>query len=229
MVRLEKSEVLGRKIRKDSAEELVIPTWNLVSKAIEEGRTEEALELMEYGRIECANADAALIQIIDSFLTTIAENFGEDQVEKVWKRFSEVRLPPQLAAAKSVEETIQQRIEVQRGHGCGLSGKLSIKEEADRYVLTCDPCATGGRLWRTRKVGTTKKAYPWSWSKVGIPYYCSHCCLQLEIMPIELRGYPMRIIERSTKPEDPCIHLFYKKPEFIPEKYFTRIGMKKKI
>jgi hypothetical protein len=44
---------------------------------------------------------------------------------------------------------------------------------------------------------------------------------------IELRGYPVRITLVGDKPEDPCVHLFYKKPELIPEEYFTRIGMKK--
>ena len=82
---------------------------------------------------------------------------------------------------------------------------------------------------RTVEAGTSKKAYPWTWGKVGIPYYCAHCCLELEILPIELRGYPLAVTEISEKPEDPCIHLLYKSPELIPEKYFTRVGKKKDV
>jgi len=33
----------------------------------------------------------------------------------------------------------------------------------------------------------------------------------------------------GEKPEDPCIHYYYKKPELIPKEYFTRIGVTKTI
>jgi hypothetical protein len=51
----------------------------------------------------------------------------------------------------------------------------------------------------------------------------------MEMIPIELRGYPTGIIEIAERPEDPCIQLFYKKPELIPGKYFTQLGMTKTI
>jgi len=31
----------------------------------------------------------------------------------------------------------------------------------------------------------------------------------------------------GERPEDPCVHLFYKKPELIPEEYFKRVGKTK--
>lgn len=96
-------------------------------------------------------------------------------------------------------------------------------------MMRCDPCGSGGRLRRTKNIGITKKAYPWSWGKSGIPYYCTHCCLAWEIIPTELWGYPIRINLVTDRPEDPCVHLFYKKPELIPEEYFDRLGMTKKI
>jgi hypothetical protein len=46
-------------------------------------------------------------------------------------------------------------------------------------------------------------------------------------MAIEAQGYPVKITEYSDDPNAPCVWLFYKKPELIPEHYFTRIGMKK--
>jgi hypothetical protein len=50
-----------------------------------------------------------------------------------------------------------------------------------------------------------------------------------EILPIEMRGYPIRVNIIGDKPSDPCIHYYYKKPELIPEQYFTRIGQSKKV
>ena len=78
-------------------------------------------------------------------------------------------------------------------------------------------------------MGVTKKPHAWSWNKVGIPYYCCHCCAYFEIFPIELRGYPIRVHEITSNPNDPCIHYYYKKPELIPEKYFKRVGKEKDI
>ena len=106
---------------------------------------------------------------------------------------------------------------------------ITITEEPDRYVVKLDPCRSGGRLRRTKSVGTTKKAYPWSWSRSGVCYYCCHDCLLMEIIPIELRGYPIAVFEYSDNPQDPCVQFYYKRPELIPEEYFTRVGKTKTI
>jgi hypothetical protein len=103
-----------------------------------------------------------------------------------------------------------------------------------------NPCGSGGRMRRIGEVdktpprtgkvfnlGVTKKAYPWSWGKVGVPYYCIHCCVFHEILPIEWRGYPIKITEYSDDPMAPCYWYFYKDPALIPDHYFTRIGKKK--
>ena len=130
-----------------------------------------------------------------------------------------------LSTLPGVEESLQRWAELQRAY----KGNFSIIEEPDKYVVKCDPCGSGGRLRRTRSVGTLKKAYPWSWGKSGVPVYCTHCCMLFEIFPIEIRGYPIAIILSGDTPEEPCIQLFYKKPELIPEEYFTRVGKIKKI
>ena len=66
-------------------------------------------------------------------------------------------------------------------------------------------------------------------SRSGVPYYCVHCCMFKEILPIELRGYPIRINFPGERPEDPCIQFFYKRPELIPEEYFARVGKTKTV
>jgi len=69
-------------------------------------------------------------------------------------------------------------------------------------------------------------AYPWSWGRKGVPYYCCHCYLMHDIIPIEIRGSPCESLIRENG-KDPCIYYYYKKPELIPEEFFTRIGVKK--
>ncbi|MFC2066434.1 hypothetical protein ACFLUO_05155 [Chloroflexota bacterium] len=225
MIRLERFEVLQRIMRQDDVTELSIPTWDLVSEAIKAGKAEEALEYHEYSRSESERNNNTLVSFIEGGLTYLANCFGEEEVEKVLRQRYYPVVQEWLEATPGVEETLLRSTESQRGH----HANFTVKEEPDRYVVTYDPCGTGGRLRRTRSVGTTKKVYPWAWNESGVPYYCCHCFLKWEKFPIELRGYPLRINLRGAKPEDPCVHVFYKKPELIPEEYFTRIGMTKTI
>ena len=225
MTKLEMSEALQRIIRKDDVSELTIPTWDLISEAIKAGRTEEALELLEYVHYETRDNNDTYVSMAEMLINHIISLGDEEEAMKIWYQRAVPKIKSWLSTTTGVEETLRRCVELQRGH----HGDLTIVEEPDRYVVRYDPCGSMGRLRRIRSVATTKKAYPWSWGKAGVPYYCCHCCIQWEIVAIELRGYPIRISTPGDKPEDPCVHLFYKKPELIPEEYFTRVGMKKDI
>lgn len=224
MIRLEWSESLQRKIRKDDPPELPIPTWSLVRESVKAGRVEEALGLIDYGCFEDKQIHDILAAFPDVALTHIAR-FGEEEILKVLRERYYERAKELIAKVTKPEEALQRFAEQHRAH---LSN-FTVAEEPERYVVIADPCGSGGRLRRMKDVGVTKKAYPWSWNKISIPYYCCHCCVYLEILPTELRGYPVRIHEVTERPEDPCIHYFYKKPELIPEEYFIRIGMTKQL
>jgi len=64
LIKLEKSEVLQRKIRRDDISELAIPTWTLVRRAVKAGKTDEALELIDYG---CYYEDRQVHDILAAF------------------------------------------------------------------------------------------------------------------------------------------------------------------
>ncbi|MDO8568184.1 MAG: hypothetical protein Q7R57_05650 [Dehalococcoidales bacterium] len=105
-----------------------------------------------------------------------------------------------------------------------LFSDCAITEEADRYVIT-QSCGTGGRLRQAKKVAVTAKAHPWSWGRSGVSLYCTHCCIMWEILPIELRGYPVKLCLYRDNPEEPCVQLVYKRPELIPEDYYRKLGV----
>jgi hypothetical protein len=50
--------------------------------------------------------------------------------------------------------------------------------------------------------GRTSKAYPWSWSQAGVPYYCLHCAVN-EILMIEWGGWPLRVTEYNPDDTNP--------------------------
>lgn len=225
MIRLEKSETLQRKIRQDDVAELSIPTWNLVRKAVKAGKINEALEFINYGCFEAKQMHDILAEFPDIALTHIAKCCGEEKIIKILRKRYYDRTKNFILTIKNSKEALQRLVEQQRAH----FSEFTVVEESDRYVVRTDPCGSGGRLRRIKQVGITKKTYPWSWNKIGIPYYCCHCCVYFEILPIELRGYPIRVHEITERPEDPCIHYYYKSPELIPEEYFNRVGKVKKI
>ncbi len=225
MIKLEKLKGSQKMVRHDDdVTGLAVPNWEAVARAIRAGKADEALAFLEFTRAECQTNNVGFVSFVEMLLTHLAR-FGEEEIPKAIRDRYQPRLAEFLSGIPTAFESVTKSTVSQRRH----DANFTVTEEPDRYVVTYDPCGGGGRLRRTRSVGTTKKAYPWSWGKAGVPYYCCHCCIEFEIMAIEHRGYPVKVILVGEKPEDPCVHLFYKKPELIPAEYFKRVGMTKKL
>lgn len=223
MIRLKKSEALQRLLRQDDLSELGIPTWTLVREAVQKGKTEDAFQFLEYGCTEARTMHDSIVSFVDDSLTYIAR-FGEEEIYRFLKDKYVPRIKDWLRVTPGVVETMERFTEQQRSH----FAEVVLKEEKDRYIMS-GLCGSGGRLRKSKSVATTKKAYPWSWNKENVPYYCLHCCVAWEIIPNEIRGYPLRIHLLSNQPDDPCVHLFYKEPQSIPEEYLTRVGMSNRV
>jgi hypothetical protein len=142
----------------------------------------------------------------------------------------------------SVEERVYINAEIMRSHRGGpkQDGSIEIVEDKDHISIRMDPCGSGGRMRRGDPVdgtpsrlgppynfGYTKEAHPWSWGRKKVPYYCIHCAIN-EILPIEWGGYPLWVTGYSDDPFAPCYWHFYHDPNLIPEKYFARLGFKKR-
>ena len=222
MIRLEINKSLDRLTRQDDISDLSIPTKKLVSDAIRTGKSEEALRLLDYCFSEMKTLHDGLCSLVDDILT----HLGAQDELKVY-RFLRQRYKPAvqrwILQTPSALESLHRGLEFQRGHG----GSCKIYEDTRKYQVICDPCGSGGQLRRTKLIHAVKGAYPWTWGKSGIPYYCVHCCVMWEILPVELRGYPIRITLIGRNAQAPCIHLYYKNPALIPAKYFRRIGQVK--
>lgn len=221
MIRLEKSRLLQRTIRQDDMTELEISSWTLCRNAITAGQIDKAFDFIDYACGEGMTMHDGLVAFVNTVITHLA-TFDERLVEKVLRERFAPRVTDWLSNESSVEDFLYVGTYFQRSH----YSNFTLWEESDRYVVKCDPCGSGGRLRRAKNTGVTKKAYPWSWSKKGIPYFCAHCCIMWEIVPIELRGFPIRVTIPGDRAEDPCVHHYYKKPELIPPRYFRRVGLK---
>lgn len=219
---LEKTEHIDRNIRVQNFDELVSSDWSLLREAMICGREELALELMENIRSNLKDQHDACAEAMAMGCTFVADTFGEEAIPGFWHSYNssyEDRWPTGLDALEEMEACMVRQRQHQ-GHGV-------MYEEDDRYVGVCDPCGSGGKLRREGIGGVTKKAYPWSWNRAGIPYYCCHCSVMWEIDAINISGYHERINVLSDDINGPCYNYFYKNPEDIPEKYYTCLGLEK--
>ena len=239
--RLEWSKALGRITRTEHVSEQGILTWDLVRDAILEGRPEEAIQWMEYlqqgeNYVKPQESELPVSRTIQHELSYIAQKYGEEHVERAlrWWRRKLIEAGNEPTYDMSPLERLQYHAEMERADYSGPEGKaFDVTEEPDRYVMELDPCGSCGKLRRAEAAGTgpslgkTSKAYPWSWGKANIPYYCAHNCLWWEVMSIEDVGYPVKIYEWAEDPTKACRAFIYKDPLKIPEEYFTRVGKKR--
>jgi hypothetical protein len=244
MLRLVESERLKRLIREDDGADLGLPTQEMIIKAIDEGRYEEAKALARYMVPEGKGLHDLFCDWIWDMLTKTAEKDGEEAAyqlcratQKTWM----MRRTWKGLLKMSVEDRVRINAEVMRSHRCGpkQDGEIEIIEEQDRISIKMDPCGSGGRMRRGDPVGgtpsrlgppynfgVTKQAHPWSWGRKNVPFYCIHCAIN-EILPIEWGGYPLWVTGYSDDASKPCYWHFYKKPDLIPDKYFSRLGFEK--
>jgi hypothetical protein len=202
-----------------------LSTWELVRGLLKAGEINDALCLLDLGLAEDQAVHDNLVNSVGDYLKYFFSILPEEKIEKILRERYFPTTKKNVEAGASVEKIMQGFVRYQRAN----DSAVTIRDEPERYVVTYNPCGSGGFLIKNRPELKLDKAYPWSWSKPGINYYCLHCCIAWEIIPTELRGYPLYIHLPPEHPEAPCIQLHYKRPELIPEEYFSRIGQVKKI
>ncbi len=244
MAKLVKFEKLGRIIRQDDWPDLGDATENMIVKAIDEGRLEEAKALVRYSFSEGKAIHDTFCDWIWDILTKTADQHGEEAVYHLCRKTQQTWMMKRTWKAMlkmSVEERVYLNAEAMRAHRSGpkQDGDIEILEEKERYSIKIDPCGSGGRMRRGDPVdgtrsrlsppynfGVTKKVYPWSWNRKNVPYYCIHCAVN-EILTIEWGGYPLWVTGYSDDAFEPCYWHFYKDPGLIPDEYLNRLGFKK--
>jgi hypothetical protein len=174
-------------------------------------------------------------------LTVLCDALGEEAMDDVFRVTQGAWLSERYAALADMtpEESFQLTIEGMRGHACGplREGRIDVLEDDEKWVMSFDPCGSGGRMRRgdPRRGQTpredepfnfarTERPHDWSWNRAGVCLYCAHCAVVNEILPIEQLGTPMRVTDNPVQPGDPCKWTIYKRPEFVPDEAYQRVG-----
>jgi hypothetical protein len=209
-----------------------------VKEALAASDFPRAVRELDHLRLEFKNIHDVLVAWVHDLLTYIAERYGEENVfdsilgtyEKIWapryERWDEF----------TPEEKLQLTVEGMRGghfSGPRRRGDMAIEEREDRYVISFDPCGSGGVLRRGDPEsgrgpyptdGVTREPHNWTWGKVGVHWYCVHCPIALEVIPLRKTGRPMRPLDHNLDPFAPCVWNIYKDPARTPVRHYARIG-----
>jgi hypothetical protein len=197
------------------------------------------------------------VDLQSGLLTFIARRFGEaaigDCYRVVLEPFLRERYSPYDIRERPYEKTVARNLylsfEAMRGHlsGPDRRGDIDVVEHDDRWVLSFDPCGSGGRGQRGDAIektpsrseapfefGVTQEEHDWAWNERGVCYYCAHCCLTNELWAVEQWGAPVRVTDPPLHPHEttgpdpkPCTWTIYKSVEAVPEEAYRRIGMTK--
>jgi hypothetical protein len=215
----------------DELRELATSKLDQALDALDRGQIDEAKTLIKAMKDEYKHSFDLAEDYVWILLTYIGRTFGEEEVGKAsqFRHLVNLSQPAQKWSEMKPEDAVRFKALIHRGH----HSHITLTEEKDRYVMKLDPCNTGGRMLRMgydrppTNLGMTKGAYPWTWGKKNVSYYCVHCAVN-EIQSMEKGApHPTWIYECPENPNDPCIQYCYKRTGDVPEEYFKRIGKKK--
>jgi hypothetical protein len=218
------------------------------------GDGEQALKLLDdfketWRQIQDRDIDHAY-----GLINEVVVRYGESALAELWdyiigplfkmryEKFDNTKFP----WAESLQTNLYLSFEAMRGHlvGPGRFGNMEFEEDKDRYTLRFDPCGSGGRALRGDtevehtpprteppfNFGVTKEKHDFAWNKKGVCYYCSNCCVVLQLKPIDAFGYPVRVVEPPTYPSNTaakCTWHIYKDPANVPARYYEDVGRRK--
>ncbi|MFH1032408.1 MAG: hypothetical protein V1767_07615 [Chloroflexota bacterium] len=242
--------------RQDDLDNQGVPTYDLVKDAIKEGKTDIAKDLLDYLYFwEIKFVRDSNIDIVGGFPQFWMTRYGEEQLFDVyWELLCRQRgvaswpVPPVGLKHRQMtgfDYAMEHAIWMVRPHRMGRldgTGGFVLEEYEDRYEVVWDPCYTGGRTRRGDPIAsmpphtappfnyaTNKVPHPWTWGKTGVTGYCIHCTLLHELMDVaQTDGYLGQWVSGYPEnPWDPCRYITYKNVDWIPEKYYTRLGKTK--
>jgi hypothetical protein len=235
------TQVASAILRTFNTAEIGIAPRDRCLEALANGERTAAVEWLERMRLEFKNPHDLLVAWVQDLLSYCAATWGEEAVletilhthQSIWGDRYEAwdRMTPWEKVALTVEG-------MRGGHfsGARRRGDVQVREEHDRFVISFDPCGSGGVLRRgdpetgrgpypIAEHGVNREPHLWTWQKTGVHWYCSHCAIAMEWLPGRKRGHPLRPLDHTLDHHAPCVWYVYKDEKQTRDYHYPRTGL----
>jgi hypothetical protein len=210
-------------------------------EALAVGDRDGAIHWLDRMRLEIKNPHELMVAWVQDMLTYCAATWGEEAVldtilhthQSIWgDRYENWdKMTPWEKVALTIEG-------MRGGHfsGARRRGDVQVAEEHDRFVVSFDPCGSGGVLRRgdpetgrgpypVGEHGTNREPHLWTWQKTGVHWYCAHCAIAMEWLPGRKRGHPLRPLDHTLDANAPCVWYIYKDEKQTRDYHYPRTGL----
>ena len=208
---------------------MTTPGWEQAKEAIAAGDADRAVALIDRSVAQWRSLQDYSINWVTSLLTFIANELGEDGVERALRRtgeeFVKARRDPEWdtwPASKRAGAIASAMV--------ANFGACEVEEDDDKITLSFR-CGTGGRLIDEGRYDdhggpyrTLREPGPQTFMRDSLPVYCAHCSVNNEMQPVEWGRAPVTVEYPPERPGEPCVHHIYKDTAAIPDEVYVRIG-----
>lgn len=208
------------------------PLWEQAKAAIDAGDPLEAKLLIDRAVSQWSSLKDYSINWITSLLTFVADEMGEDAVERALRKTGEEYVRPRRdAGIKWADLPAAQRAKVIARSMVANMGEVTVAEDDDKITLSFR-CGSGGKLIDDGRYegadayATLREPGGRTFGRDELWVYCAHCSVNNEIQPVEWGEAPTSIEAPPTRAGEPCVHHVYKDPSEIPDGAYLRIGQR---
>ena len=206
------------------------PLWEQAKAAIDDGRADDAKALIDRAVTQWASLKDYSINWITSLLTFVADELGEEAVERALRKTGDEFVRPRRDTGTAWSDLpASARAKVIARSMLGNMGAVEVAEDDEKITLSFR-CGSGGKLIDDGRYegehayATLREPAPRTFSRDELWVYCAHCSVNNEIQPVEWGEAPTSIEFPPTRAGEPCVHHVYKDVGAIPADAYERIG-----
>ena len=205
--------------------------WEQARAAIDAGDTERGLDLLDRAVTQWRSLQEYSINWITVLLSFIADELGEEAVERALRRTGDDFVRPRRDTGTewgSLPASARAKV-IARAMVANF-GSVEVDEDDEKIILSFR-CGSGGRLIDDGRYegdhayATLQERSGRTFMRDRLPVYCAHCSVNNEIQPVEWGETPASVEYPPERAGEPCVHHLYKDVSALPREVYERIGV----
>jgi len=206
-----------------------VPRWKedvkAIASAIESGEDDQALTRAWALHDEALGRHDRGMSRVSAILSWIGRSQGLDGVGSA--------LDEAMSGGMIGDSSFRERAEALMHFTRVHLQPVPLSEDDEKLTFACAICPSGGRMIAAGHYDTPRNdlivrgPHPLTYGRGEIPVYCCHEPV-MEMDSIRETGVPLFVVEPAERLGfETCKTYLYKRPEDIPERYYTRLGLQK--